>query len=53
MDLEPMEGGKYCGFLSWQEYVDWIGINILNYAEYNQDGQWHDFKSLYQPFHES
>ncbi len=39
-------------FYPGREYVDWIGINILNYGELNQDGKWHDFKSLYDPFHE-
>lgn len=39
-------------FYPGMEYVDWIGVNILNYGEFNQDGQWHNFKSLYEPFHD-
>lgn len=35
-----------------EEYVDWIGVNILNYGQYNQDQQWHEFEVLYRPFHE-
>ena len=48
----PWKAESLVEFYPGREYVDWVGINILNYAEYNQDGQWHDFESLYQPFHE-
>jgi cellulose synthase (UDP-forming) len=47
----PWKAETIADFYPGSEYVDWIGINILNYAEYNQDGRWYDFKSLYQPYH--
>ncbi|APG61196.1 glycosyltransferase [Christiangramia salexigens] len=34
------------------EYVDWIGVTLLNYAELNQDGTSHSFNELYKPFHD-
>jgi len=34
-----------------REYVDWVGINILDYGEFSTDGEWYDFESLYEPFH--
>ena len=48
----PWKAENMAKFYPGREYVDWIGINILNYAQYNRDGQWHGFESLYQPFHE-
>ena len=47
----PWKAENIVDFYPGREYVDWIGINILNYAEYNQDGKWHDFESLYEPYH--
>ena len=47
----PWKPEVIADFYPGREYVDWIGINILNYAEYNQDGQWYDFERLYQPYH--
>lgn len=32
------------------DYVDWLGLNILNYGAYNNDGEWYSFNQLYQPF---
>ena len=34
------------------DYVDWIGVTLLNYGELNSDSKWHEFESLYNPFHE-
>ena len=48
----PWKAENLAEFYPGREYVDWIGINILNYGEYNMDGEWHDFESLYAPFHE-
>ena len=40
-------------FYPGKEYVDWIGVNILNYGSLNQSGNInHDFKTLYEPYHE-
>jgi len=35
-----------------EEYVDWIGVDILNYGKLNQDTQWHNFSEIYKPFHD-
>ncbi|MEX0660661.1 MAG: glycosyltransferase [Balneolaceae bacterium] len=48
----PWKAENLAEFYPGSEYVDWIGINILNYGAYNMDGEWHDFESLYEPFHE-
>ncbi|WP_111708558.1 glycosyltransferase [Lutibacter citreus] len=34
------------------DYVDWIGVDILNYGNLNKDGINHYFKDLYKPFHD-
>ncbi len=34
------------------DYVDWIGVNVLNYGTLNSDGRDYSFKELYTPFHE-
>lgn len=33
------------------EYVDWIGLTLLNYGKAGRDGKWHSFDALYQAFH--
>ena len=48
----PWKAENIAGFYPGREYVDWIGINTLNYGNYNTDGKWHDFESLYNPFHD-
>ncbi len=48
----PWKAENIAEFYPGREYVDWIGINILDYGKYNKDGEWHDFESLYEPFHE-
>ncbi len=40
----PWKAENIAEFYPGRDYVDWIGINILNYAD-------HDFKSLYEPYH--
>lgn len=37
-------------FYPGEEYVDWFGVNILNYGIHNPDGEWHEFRDLYEPF---
>ncbi|QCY69159.1 glycosyltransferase [Antarcticibacterium flavum] len=31
-------------------YIDWVGLTILNYSSLNEDGNTHSFDELYQPF---
>ncbi len=47
----PWKSENMAAYYPGKDYVDWIGVNILNYGELNNDNQWHDFKSLYEPFH--
>jgi cellulose synthase/poly-beta-1,6-N-acetylglucosamine synthase-like glycosyltransferase/beta-mannanase len=48
----PRKSENVSAFYPGKEYVDWIGVNILNYGKLNQDEKWHDFKELYEPFHD-
>lgn len=34
-----------------KEYVDWIGVTNLNYADQNPDRKWYSMDQLYEPFH--
>ncbi|NQX39948.1 Glycosyltransferase, catalytic subunit of cellulose synthase and poly-beta-1,6-N-acetylglucosamine synthase [Pedobacter steynii] len=34
-----------------KEYVDWIGVTNLNYANQNPDGKSYTMEELYEPFH--
>ncbi|MCC5941172.1 MAG: glycosyltransferase [Balneolaceae bacterium] len=47
----PWKPENVAAFYPGREYVDWIGINILDYGEFSEGGQWYDFESLYSPFH--
>jgi cellulose synthase (UDP-forming) len=48
----PWKSNNIESFYPGPEYVDWIGVDILNYGKLNQDGKSHDFDELYKPFHE-
>lgn len=48
----PWKSENVTSFYPGQEYVDWIGVNILNYGELNQDGKSDEFKDIYEPFHD-
>lgn len=47
----PCKPENVTSFYPGVEYVDWIGVNILNYGTLNLDKKWHNFKELYEPFH--
>ena len=47
----PWKSQNITSFYPGREYVDWIGVNILNYGKLNADGKNHQFKELYGPFH--
>lgn len=48
----PWKSYNIASFYPGKEYVDWFGVSILNYGKLNSDGEWYNFKSLYEPFHE-
>jgi cellulose synthase (UDP-forming) len=37
-------------FYPGREYVDYIGISVLNYGRAARNGTWHSFAALYEPF---
>ncbi|KAF0238628.1 MAG: family 2 glycosyl [Prolixibacteraceae bacterium] len=47
----PWKSENVASFYPGREYLDWIGVNILNYGNLNEDGGWQDFDSLYHHFH--
>lgn len=47
----PWKPENVVAYYPGEEFVDWIGVNILNYGNLNQDKKWHSFTELYEPFH--
>ncbi|WP_168194608.1 glycosyltransferase family 2 protein [Antarcticibacterium arcticum] len=50
MVWNPWKAHNMAGYYPGDDYVDWIGITLLNYDALNSDGQYHPFKDLYKPF---
>ncbi|TMM58198.1 glycosyltransferase [Maribacter algarum] len=48
----PWKDNAIAKYYPGDEFVDWIGITLLNYGKLNSDGKWYEFKELYHPFHE-
>ncbi len=48
----PWKPENVAAFYPGQDYLDWIGVDILNYGILNKNGTWQDFDSLYYHFHE-
>ncbi|WP_158849270.1 glycosyltransferase [Algibacter sp. L1A34] len=48
----PWKAENVKDYYPGSDYVDWIGVNVLNYGSLNKDGKNHDFIDLYSPFHE-
>ncbi len=48
----PWQAENIKSFYPGKEYVDWIGVNILNYGSLNESKKSHNFETLYEPFHE-
>jgi len=48
----PWKSKNIASYYPGEAYVDWIGVNALNYGNLNNDGQWREFEELYQPFHD-
>ena len=46
----PWKSENIVDYYPGKEYVDWLGIDILNYPNYNSTGSDISFKELYQPF---
>jgi cellulose synthase/poly-beta-1,6-N-acetylglucosamine synthase-like glycosyltransferase len=48
----PWKSENVASFFPGKDYVDWFGVNILNYGFLNENGVWQDFDSLYYHFHQ-
>ncbi len=48
----PWKPGAVDAYFPGEAYVDWIGVDILNYGSYNTDSTWYSFEELYLPFHD-
>jgi len=48
----PWQPDNIKSFYPGKEYVDWVGVNILNYGLLNEKKKNRSFESLYEPFHE-
>ena len=46
----PWKSEHMSEYYPGDRYVDFMGVDILNYGNLNQDGQWYSFKELYKPF---
>ncbi len=45
----PWKSKNILSFYPGKDYVDWIGVNILNYGDLNSDRKWYEFEALYRP----
>ena len=48
----PWKPEQMRAYYPGDDYVDWVGLDILNYGTLNADGICHPFYSLYKPFHD-
>ncbi|WP_298534001.1 glycosyltransferase family 2 protein [uncultured Algibacter sp.] len=48
----PWKAENIKSFYPGKAYVDWIGVNVLNYGALNRSGKNQSFKSIYKPFHD-
>ena len=48
----PWKPEHVASFYPGKNYVDWLGVNILNDGRLDQDKRLNDFAGLYEPFHE-
>ncbi len=47
----PWKPENVINFFPGDHYVDWISVNLLNYATHEQKGTYQQFEALYEPFH--
>jgi len=48
----PWQPENIKSFYPGKEYVDWLGVNVLNYGSLNESKENRSFESIYVPFHE-
>lgn len=47
----PWSPQSVADYYPGEDYVDWIGVTVLNYGPQYKDGQSRSFAALYAPFH--
>ncbi|HVW60953.1 MAG TPA: glycosyltransferase family 2 protein [Puia sp.] len=47
----PWKAAAVDDYFPGTDYVDWIGVTILNYGRKNPDSTWYAMQKLYEPFH--
>ncbi|UNY97214.1 glycosyltransferase [Zhouia spongiae] len=47
----PWKAKNISAFYPGKSYVDWIGVNILDYGPQQSDSSWLNFNELYAPYH--
>ncbi|MCP9201511.1 glycosyltransferase [Gramella sp. GC03-9] len=52
MVWNPWRAEGMRNFYPGDEFVDWIGVTLLNYGPLHSNGQYYSFKELYQNFHD-
>lgn len=48
----PWHSNSIQSYFPGDDYVDWVGVDILNYDKLNYDGVGYSFKELYSSFHD-
>ncbi|NHF61390.1 glycosyltransferase [Flavobacteriaceae bacterium TP-CH-4] len=48
----PWKATAISDYYPGDNYVDWLGVNLLNYGTFNPDQKWYGFRDLYRPYHE-
>ncbi|WP_282074673.1 glycosyltransferase [Maribacter aquivivus] len=48
----PWHSSAIQSYFPGDDYVDWVGVDILNYEKLNKDGVGYSFKELYASFHD-
>ncbi len=52
MIWSPWKAENMRKFYPGDDYVDWIGLTLLNYSKFNENGNYYSFEELYEPFHD-
>lgn len=46
----PWRANNMAAYYPGNDYVDWIGLTMLNYAALKQDNEYQSFEEMYKPF---
>ena len=48
--FSPWRGTAFEQYYPGDEYVDWVGLTLLNYGKASGDGEWYSFDEIYSEF---